>query len=68
MTTATLSPNDCLATQWTGMQGAEISPRLIDFAERFPYGMVRDVCSPSYAEYFADAVDGIDDACSVPVG
>jgi hypothetical protein len=61
-------PNDCLPAQWTGMQGAEISPRLIAFAESFPYGMVRDVCSPSYAESFADAVDGIDDACSVPVG
>jgi hypothetical protein len=61
-------PNDCIAAQWTGMQGAEISPRLIDFAQRFPYGFVRDICSPSYADAFADAVDGIDDACSVPVG
>ncbi len=61
-------PNDCLPTQWTGMQGAEIAPRLIEFAESFPYGMVRDICSPSYAESFADAVEGIDLACSVPVG
>lgn len=62
-------PNACIAEQWDGMRGAEIAPRLIAFTEGFTHGLVGDVCAPSYAEFFAEAVDGIAVACDViPVG
>ena len=61
-------PNDCLPTQWTGMQGAEISPRLIAFTEMFDHGVVGDVCSPSYVAAFNQTVEGIADACGIPTG
>ncbi|MBL4684947.1 MAG: hypothetical protein JKY37_10185 [Nannocystaceae bacterium] len=58
-------PNACIATQWTGMMGAEISPRLIEFTERFVHGTVGDVCAPDYTDAFASAVDGIAQACGL---
>jgi hypothetical protein len=62
-------PNACIADQWDGMNGAEIAPRLIAFTESFTHGLVGDVCAPSYADFFAQAVDGIAVACDVvPVG
>jgi len=63
-------PNECIAAQWTGMAGAEISPRLIEFTESFPFGRVGDVCAASYEQFFTDGIVGIADACHVvvPVG
>ncbi len=62
-------PNDCIAEQWDGMRGAEIAPRLVEFTQSFTHGLVGDVCAPSYAEFFTEAVDGIAVACNVvPVG
>lgn len=58
-------PNACIATQWTGMMGAEIAPRLATFAGLFEHGTVGDVCAPDYGPFFADAVDGIADACDL---
>lgn len=58
-------PNACIPTQWTGMMGAEISPRLIEFTERFVHGTVADVCAPDYTDAFASAVDGIAQACGL---
>jgi len=62
-------PNECIPGQWTGMMGAEISPRLRTFTELFEHGTVGDVCAPDYGPFFADAVDGIAEVCSAaPVG
>jgi len=44
-------------------EGAEVAERLIDFTERFTYGTLRDVCAPSYAPFFEDAVSVIELAC-----
>lgn len=56
-------PNECIPSQWTGMMGAEISPRLITFTEQFSHGTVGDVCAPDYGPFFEEAVDGIVKAC-----
>jgi hypothetical protein len=45
----------------------EPSPRLQDLTERFPFGLVRDICAPSYDGFFAEAVEGIAVACEVGV-
>ncbi|MEM6995985.1 MAG: hypothetical protein AAF721_36090, partial [Myxococcota bacterium] len=58
-------PNDCIPSQWTGMMGAEIAPRLIAFTEQFEHGLVGDVCAADYAPFFDAAVDGIADACGI---
>lgn len=58
-------PNACIPAQWTGMMGAEISPRLRTFTELFPHGTVGDVCAPDYGPFFADAVDGIAAVCGL---
>ncbi len=61
-------PNDCIPTQWTGMQGAEIAERIIGFTGMFTHGFVGDICSDDYRPFFDDAVEWIDTACTVPVG
>jgi len=61
-------PNDCIPTQWTGMMGAEIATRILQFTSIFPYGYVGDICSTDYAPFFADATDHIDTVCSLPEG
>ena len=61
-------PNDCIPTQWTGMMGAEIATRILQFTSIFPYGYVGDVCSDDYAPFFAEATDHIDTVCSIPAG
>jgi hypothetical protein len=61
-------PNACIPEQWDGMAGAEIAPRLIEFTQSLPHGLVGDVCAPSYAEFFEQGIAGIADACSVVVG
>ncbi len=61
-------PNDCIPSQWTGMQGAEIALRLITFTELFEHGIVADVCGEDFAPHFAQAIDGIAQACEVAAG
>lgn len=61
-------PNDCIPTQWTGMQGAEIATRILQFTSIFPYGYVGDICSADYAPFFAEATEHIDTVCSLPEG
>lgn len=58
-------PNDCIPSQWTGMQGAEIALRLITFTELFEHGVVADVCSGDFSPHFEQAIDGIAQACQV---
>ncbi|MEM6993583.1 MAG: hypothetical protein AAF721_23925 [Myxococcota bacterium] len=58
-------PNECIAAQWTGMMGAEIAPRLLAFTGLFEHGIVGDVCAADYGAFFADAVEGIADACGI---
>ncbi len=58
-------PNECIPSQWTGMMGAEIAPRLRTFTELFDHGMVGDVCAADYAPFFEQAVDGIAEACGL---
>ncbi|MBC8071756.1 MAG: hypothetical protein IAG13_25750 [Deltaproteobacteria bacterium] len=60
-------PNACIPAQWTGMDGAELAPRLIEFTEMFEYGRVGDVCAPEYGTFFADALSGIAEACHVVI-
>lgn len=59
-------PNECIATQWTGMMGAEIAPRLIELTEMFEHGFVADVCAADYGLFFEEALAGIAAACDVP--
>lgn len=61
-------PNACIAAQWTGDQGAELAPRLGLFTEMFEHGWVRDVCAPSYVEFFVEAVGSIAAVCTYAVG
>lgn len=61
-------PNDCIPTQWTGMQGAEIATRILQFTSIFPYGYVGDICSADYEPFFAEATEHIDTVCSLPAG
>ena len=61
-------PNDCIPTQWTGMMGAEIATRILQFTSIFPYGYVGDICSADYEPFFAEATDHIDTVCSLPAG
>ncbi|MGH1345515.1 MAG: hypothetical protein ACRBN8_28380 [Nannocystales bacterium] len=61
-------PNDCIPTQWTGMQGAEIATRILQFTSIFPYGYVGDICSADYEPFFTDATEHIDTVCSIPAG
>ena len=61
-------PNDCIPTQWTGMMGAEIATRLLQFTSIFPYGYVGDICSADYEPFFAEATEHIDTVCSLPAG
>jgi hypothetical protein len=46
-----------------GELGAELSPRLVQFAEMFTYGSVGQICAPSYKQFFSDAISVIDTAC-----
>jgi len=59
-------PNDCIQTQWTGMMGAEIATRLLQFTSLFPHGYVGDVCSDDYEPFFTEATEHIDTVCSQP--
>ncbi len=61
-------PNDCIPTQWTGMQGAEIATRIMQFTSIFPNGYVGDVCAQDYAPFFGEAIEHIDTVCSLPAG
>ena len=61
-------PNDCIPTQWTGMQGAEIATRILQFTSIFPYGYVGDICSPDYQPFFSQAIEHIDTVCALPEG
>ncbi len=61
-------PNDCIPTQWTGMMGAEIATRILQFTSIFPYGYVGDICSDDYTPFFAEATEHIDTVCSIPAG
>ncbi|MCY0994355.1 hypothetical protein OV203_44935, partial [Nannocystis sp. ILAH1] len=50
--------------------GAESSPRLQDFVDRFENGVIGSVCATDYTPFFTEAVGVIDFACDVfePVG
>lgn len=61
-------PNDCIPTQWTGMMGAEIATRILQFTSIFPHGYVGDICSDDYEPFFTDAIAHIDTVCSIPAG
>ncbi|MCR9162356.1 MAG: hypothetical protein ACE37F_31515 [Nannocystaceae bacterium] len=61
-------PNDCIPTQWTGMMGAEVATRILQFTSIFPYGFVGDICSDDYAPFFTEATEHIDTVCSLPAG
>jgi hypothetical protein len=46
-----------------GIVGAEVAPRVVQFAEMFTYGSVGQICAPSYKQFFSDAISVIDSAC-----
>ena len=56
-------PNACPANQWDGFDGAEIATRIIEFTNMFTHGFVGDICAPSYAPIFDEAIAVIDTAC-----
>lgn len=61
----------CAPLNPNAVNGAEATPRLIEFVELFgSRGVVGSVCAPDYAPTFADAVGRIDTACDefVPPG
>lgn len=62
------APNDCIAGQWDGLDGAEIAARIIEFTSMFAHGHVGDVCSDDYGAFFTASVAGVADACHVVVG
>lgn len=65
----TPAPNDCEVLSdpdeiFVKDDGAQISPRLIEFVKSFKQrGVVGDVCAPDYGPFFQAAVDTIDVAC-----
>jgi len=56
-------PSACLGP-WDGTQGAQYSPRLIEFTESFPQGAVGDICEPEYASFLLGVVPGVTAACA----
>lgn len=63
-------PNACIPAQWTGMMGAEIATRIIEFTGMFEHGRVGDICADEYGAFFAESLIPIAQACDVviPVG
>jgi hypothetical protein len=53
-----------------GITGAEVSPRIVEFTEKFTNGRIGQICAPSYKEFFLDAISLIDSACNnfIPPG
>lgn len=56
-------PNACPDFQWDGTEGAQVSPRLIEFTEAFPQGAVGDICAQEYATFMLGVVPGVAAAC-----
>ncbi|MBL4688650.1 MAG: VWA domain-containing protein [Nannocystaceae bacterium] len=56
-------PNACPNPQWNGMAGAELSPRLAEFAEGFPAGATQDLCAPEFNTFLSGVVPGIAGSC-----
>ena len=56
-------PNACVGP-WDGVQGAQYSPRLIEFTRSFPQGMVGDACEQEYASFLLSMVPGVAAACN----
>lgn len=63
-------PPGTLCPPWGLFEPVPITERLIEFTEMFTYGFVGDICEPSYADYFAEAMNVVDAACDgfVPPG
>lgn len=65
----TPAPNECKVLMkpdevFVKADGAQLSPRLIDFVKRFgKRGVVGDVCAPDYGAFFESALDTIGKAC-----
>lgn len=57
-------PNACPDFQWDGTEGAQVSPRLIEFTQAFPQGAVGDVCAPDYGPFLQGVVPGVVAACA----
>lgn len=57
-------PNDCPEYQWNGMDGAELSPRLVEFTESFEHSAVGDVCAGEYGNFLNAAVAQLVAACA----
>jgi len=60
----TPKPNACPDFQWDGTEGAQVSPRLIEFTESFPQGAVGDICQPEYDSFLLGVVPGVTAACA----
>ncbi|MEZ4454768.1 MAG: hypothetical protein R3B09_35285 [Nannocystaceae bacterium] len=58
-------PNACPALDKcnSGITGAEVASRIVQFTQMFTYGSVGQVCSPTYDAFFAGAIGVIDSAC-----
>lgn len=60
----TEKPNACPDFQWDGTEGAQVSPRLIEFTQAFPQGAVGDICAADYGPFLQGVVPGIVAACA----
>lgn len=52
-------------TTGTGIDGAEEATRILQFTGMFPFGFVGPVCASNYNSFFTEAVDVVDEACTV---
>jgi hypothetical protein len=61
--------DDCEALS-EGLDGAEQTTRLSNFIQRFPTNFIGSVCSPSYNEFFTEALDAVAQGCEkfIPAG
>jgi hypothetical protein len=57
-------PNACPEFQWDGTEGAQVSPRLIEFTQAFPQGAVGDACAEDYGPFLQGVVPGVVAACA----
>jgi hypothetical protein len=47
----------------SGIEGAEVATRIVEFTQMFSHGIIGRVCEPTYAEFFSQAISVIETAC-----
>lgn len=57
-------PNACPDYQWNGLDGAQLAPRLAEFATSFPHHGVGDLCAVEYTTFLNAALPEVVEACN----